>query len=44
MTKAERSAEVEAIKKIEAYKKAEKHIFRDINKKRAEMEDGGAVT
>ena len=39
MTKAERSAEVESITKIEAYKKAEKHIFRQINKMRADMEE-----
>ena len=34
MRKAERSAEVESIKKIEEYKKKEKHIFRAINKQR----------
>ena len=41
MRQAERNAEVESIKKIEAYKKAEKHIFREINKKRAELEENG---
>ena len=41
MRKAERNAEVESIRKIEAYKKAEKHIFREINKKRAELEENG---
>ena len=41
MTQAQRNAEVESITKIEAYKKAEKHIFREINKKRVEMVDNG---
>ena len=41
MREAERNAEVESIRKIEAYKKSEKHIFREINKKRLEMQDSG---
>ena len=41
MREAERNSEVESIRKIEMYKKAEKHIFREINKKRLEMQDNG---
>lgn len=41
MTLAERNAEKESISKIEAYKKEEKHMFREINKLRAEMRDTG---
>ena len=37
MREAERNAEVESIRKIEMYKKAEKHIFREINSQRLKM-------
>ena len=36
MENAERNAERESITKIEEYKKAEEHIFRDMNKKRSD--------
>ena len=38
MRQAERKAERESISKIEAYKKVEKHIFRDILKRRGQSE------
>ena len=41
MKAAERNAEKESIMKIESYKKAEKHTFRDIFSERAQMQDTG---
>lgn len=43
MTLAERNAEKDSISKIEAYKKEEKHMFREINKLRTEMRDTGKL-
>jgi len=39
MAQAERTAEKDSIVKIEEYKKAEKHVFREIDKKRASIGD-----
>jgi len=41
MTEAQRGAETESISKIEAYKKAEKHMMSEIMKKRTEMREQG---
>ena len=41
MRQSERDAEIESINKIEAYKKQEKHMFREIAKKRADAQDTG---
>lgn len=41
MRDAEHNAEKESIRKIEEYKKQEKKAYREINKKRAEMQDTG---
>lgn len=43
MEQAERNAERESIQKIEEYKKAEKHMFREMNKKRVQANDAGTV-
>jgi len=39
MAQAERTAEKDSIVKIEEYKKEEKHVFRDLDKKRAKIGD-----
>ena len=41
MVQAERNAERESINKIEAYKKEEKHVWREIMKKRTQMQETG---
>ena len=39
MAQAEREAERESIKKIEEYKKTEKHLLREVNKKRMQANE-----